>query len=351
MTYYLHKGSRMEKKRWKRTAVSIATLIVLLTVLLLVFRDHYKEILANLRLVQITDILLLLGMGVTYQLLESAVCFVLVHSQQPEFKFWRAVEVTYLGVFGNVATFSIGTIPMQSYYLHQCGVMAGRGVGTMTLEYVFHKSSVLIYTTVMLLTQGRWLSAAGPGVSHYMVLAYVICALIIVALILLCACEKVLHLVLWLIGHIPDTEKWRHQKQLWSENIEALYMDSQRILHNRGCLWKVVVLNILKLFCLYSIPFFCLRMLNIPTLSFWRVQLLTALMHLIANALPNLAGVGPVEFAFLLIFSNYINYAQTSSILILYRTATYFFPFAISSIFALCMRGRTAAIGRTNSAD
>lgn len=334
----------MERKQRKTAAISVATLFVLFMLIFLVFRDHYEKIVANLRLIQFTDILVLLVAGTVYEILESAICFVLVQSQQPDFKFWRAVEVTYLGVFGNVATLSVGTIPVQSYYLHRCGLMAGSGVGIMTLEYVFHKSSVLIYTTAMLLAQGRWFDRTGSEMSRYMILAYVICALIIAALILLCTWKKVLQLVLWLIGHLPDTEKWKGRKQLWSANLEALYAESQRILHDRSCLGKVVVLIGLKLFCLYSIPFLCFRMLNISLLSFGRVQLLAALMHLISNALPNVAGVGPVEFAFLLIFSNYVDYAQTSSALILYRTATYFFPFAVSIIFMLYMRWRNGAV-------
>ena len=68
---------------------------------------------------------------------------------------------------------------------------------------------------------------------------------------------------------------------------------------------------------------------------FRSVQLLTALMHLISNALPNVAGVGPVEFAFVLIFSHYMEYAQASSALILFRVATFFFPFILSILVFL----------------
>ena len=58
-------------------------------------------------------------------------------------------------------------------------------------------------------------------------------------------------------------------------------------------------------------------------------------MHLISNALPNVAGVGPVEFAFVLIFSHYMEYAQVSSALILFRVATFFFPFILSILVFL----------------
>ena len=84
-----------------------------------------------------------------------------------------------------------------------------------------------------------------------------------------------------------------------------------------------------------------MKIWGVSTLSFWQVQLLAALIYLISNALPNVAGVGPVEFAFMLIFSHYIEYAQASSALILYRIATFFFPFILSIFVFLAVQKRT----------
>lgn len=330
----------MGKKQWKTVAISVATLLLLSLLVFWVFRNHYQGILRNIRAVSIPELLLLLGMGVAYQMLESAVCVTLVRRRLPVFSFRQATEVVFLGVFGNVSTLSAGTIPMQSYYLHRCGLMAGSGVGTMTLEYVFHKSSVLAYTTVMLLLQGRWLGDTGRGLSRHMFLGYVICALIIVALLLLCTWDKVQWLASWGMDHLPNTEKWESRKCLWKANLTALYGESRQLLRDGRCLIKVLAWNALKLCCLYSIPFLAAEILEISGPSFWQVQLLTALMHLISNALPNVAGVGPVEFAFVMIFSHYMEYAQASSALILYRVATFFFPFILSIFVFLRIQKR-----------
>lgn len=330
----------MGKKRWKTVAISVATLLLLSLLVFWVFRDHYQEILQNIRAVSPEGLLLLLGVGFLYQMFESAACFVLVRRRLPKFSFRQAAEVVFLGVFGNVSTFAVGSVPLQSYYLHRCGLMAGSGVGTMTLEYVFHKSSVLIYSAIMLLLQGRWLGSTGSSLSRYMMLGYGICAVIIAVLILACTWEKVQRLVAWLIGRLPDTGKWDSRKRLWKENLAALYRESQQLLRDRPCIRKVLALNSLKLFCLYSIPYLAMKMLGISSPSFWHVQMLTALMFLISNALPNVAGVGPIEFAFIMIFSNYMEYAQASSALILYRIATFFFPFLLSIFIFLHVQKR-----------
>lgn len=140
------------------------------------------------------------------------------------------------------------------------------------------------------------------------------------------------------IDRLPETGKWEPRKAAWKANLTALYTQSQRLLHDRCRLGQVLVWNLLKLFCLYLILFLSVRMVGVTTLSLWHCQLLGALMQMIVNALPNVAGMGPAEFAFLLIFSNYMDYGKLSSALILFRTATFFFPFLLSVIVFLAVQ-------------
>lgn len=78
-----------------------------------------------------------------------------------------------------------------------------------------------------------------------------------------------------------------------------------------------------------------LRLVGCTALNFAQAQLLASLMLLITSALPNVAGVGPMEFAFLLLFAPWADTAIASSALVLYRVATYFFPFLLSVIVFL----------------
>lgn len=327
------------KQQWKQLAGGLITLLAAALALFLVFRGNYQEILENLRQVPPGGVVLLFTLAALYQAVESAICMVLVRARLPRFSYWEAVEVTFLGVFGNVATCAAGSIPMQSYRLHQSGLTVGHGVGMMTMEYVFHKTSILLYAAVMLLTQGRWLRERCPGLSGYLLAGYGVCLLIIAVLVLVSTQEKVKRLGLRLIGMLPDTPKWEKRKAAWADNLESLYAEMQNVLKNRGCCRKILLLNALKLFFLYSAVYLSLRFLGITALPLGRVQLLAALMLTISSALPNVAGVGPMEFTFLLLFTPFMTYTQASSALILYRTATYFFPFILSVIVILACRG------------
>lgn len=71
-------------------------------------------------------------------------------------------------------------------------------------------------------------------------------------------------------------------------------------------------------------------MIGFSEVDFGAAFALSSIMILLAGILQNVAGIGPVEAAFMLLFSAYIGRVPGSAALILYRIATYFFPFLIS---------------------
>lgn len=244
----------MKSKRSRTYLVSGLTLALIFVAIILVFRDVLPDIVKDLSTVPFWGVLLLLTLGFAYEAMESVLCLVIIHHKKPDCTFIDALRVTFLGVFGNIATLGAGTLPMQSFYLYRRGLDAGSGLGIMASEYVLHKISVLIYATVALLLGGDWLRESASGLARYLLIGYVIGALIVIALTLLYTWDKVLKLVL---------------------------------------------------------------------------------MLLITSALPNVAGVGPMEFAFLLLFAPWADTAIASSALVLYRVATYFFPFLLSVVVFL----------------
>lgn len=319
----MHKGNK--KYIW-----NLITIIMVFLLLYFVFHKDYRAILECIKSVSLPALFWIIGMGVAYQLLDAAACYSLLHACLPTFRYKQAVEITFLGVFGNVSTFSTGIIPMQSYYLYRNGMQVGSGIGTITLKYIFHKAMIFFYAVFMLLIQENWLQETAPGITKYLYFGIVLCAVIILVLILLCTWEVIQRFLLKLIERLPDTGKWTGRKETWSRNLNALYCESKKVLHNPACCQKVIVFNLLKLLVLYTIPFCCMYALNFRELTFGKIQVLSSVMFLITGVLPNVAGIGPTEFAFLMLFSPYAGRVMASSTLVLYRIATYFFPFLLS---------------------
>ncbi|EKC54215.1 Uncharacterized protein family, partial [human gut metagenome] len=137
---------------------------------------------------------------------------------------------------------------MESYYLYHCGLPLGPGVGLMTLQYVFHKTTVLLYATVMLLLQHRWLAANTSGVMHYLPAAYCVVALVIVTLVLLCVSPLVQRLARWAMGFLPKTEPWQTRREKWLEQLDTLATESRLLLADKGRCARILAVQSLCLF-------------------------------------------------------------------------------------------------------
>ena len=316
----------------KKTVISLLVLLVLTGIIVLMFKDHWSEITAALAQLSAWQVLAVLAIGLSYPLLEGCVAWVIIRSRLPQFKLWQGLDVGWCGTFGNVVTLGAGAVPLQLYYLHKAGLPLGPGAGLMTLEYVFHKSTVLLYATVMLLLQHNWLAANTSGVMGYLPLAYAVVAAIIVVLVLVCVSPLVQNLARWLMGFLPKTEKWQQRRAGWQQQLDILGEESRRLLADKPRCLKIFVLQAVKLFGLFCLPYLCIRFMGLSPLGFWQVQLLTSLVLFLSNALPNVAGMGSIETAFLLVFGSFLSSGEVMSVLMLYRIASYYFVFAASAV-------------------
>ena len=323
----------------KKTVISLLVLLALTCVIIFMFKDHWAEITAALAQLSLWQVLAVLAVGLTYPLLEGCVAWVIIRSRLPEFKLQQGLDVGWCGTFGNVVTLGAGAVPLQLFYLHKAGLPLGPGAGLMTLEYVFHKSTVLLYATVMLLFQHKWLAANTSGVMTYLPAAYFVVAAVIVVLVLVCVSPLVQNLARWLMGFLPKTEKWQQRRADWQQQLDILGEESRRLLADKPRCLKIFALQALKLFGLFCLPYLCIRFMGLSPLGFWQVQLLTSLMLFVSNALPNVAGMGSIETAFLLVFGSFLSSGEVMSVLMLYRIASYYFVFAASAVgFVIAQR-------------
>ena len=231
----------------KKTLISLLVLLALTGVIVFIFKDHWTEITSALQRLSLWQVAVVLLLGISYPLLEGCVSWVIVRGRLPDFKLRQGMDNAWSGTFGNVVTLGAGAVPFQTWYLYRCGLPLGTGVGLMTLQYVFHKATVLLYATVMLLLQHRWLLANTTGVLRYLPAAYGVVALIIVALVLVCVSPVVQSLARWLLRYLPKTEKWQQRRRDWLKQLDVLGTESRRLLEDKKRCLAIFALHALKL--------------------------------------------------------------------------------------------------------
>ena len=171
---------------------------------------------------------------------------------------------------------------------------------------------------------------------NYLPMAYAVVAAIIVALVLVCVSPLIQRLARWALGCLPRTDSWQTRREKWLEQLDTLGTESRHLLADRGRCVQIFALHTLKLFLMYTLPYLCIRFMGLPCgLSFWQVQLLASLMLFLSNALPNVAGMGSIETAFLLVFGSFMTRGEAMSTLMLFRIASYYFVFGFSAVASL----------------
>ena len=300
----------------RKTLLSLGVLALLTGIVVFIFREHWAEISEALSRLTLGQGLLALAVGLSYPLLEGVSSWLIVRSRLSHFPLRQGIDNAWMGTFGNVVGLGAGSVPFQTWYLHRRGLDVGPGVGLMTLQYVFHKTAVLLYATVLLLA-GR-----------------------IVGLIALCALPVVQRLARWLLHFLSDTGRWAERRESWLKQLDTLSTESRHLLADKPRCAAILGVHLVKLFLLFCLPWMGLRFMGLDTgLAFWQVQLLTSLTLFVSNALPNVAGMGSVETAFLLVYSSFLPDASSMSLLMFYRLASYYAVFAASAVgFALAQR-------------
>lgn len=206
----------------RKTLLSLGVLALLTGIVVFIFREHWAEISEALSRLTLGQGLLALAVGLSYPLLEGVSSWLIVRSRLPHFPLRQGIDNAWMGTFGNVVGLGAGSVPFQTWYLHRRGLDVGPGVGLMTLQYVFHKTAVLLYATVLLLAGRPWIAAHSDGVLRYLPGAYAVVAGVIVGLIALCALPVVQRLARWLLHFLPDTGRWAERRESWLEQLDTL---------------------------------------------------------------------------------------------------------------------------------
>lgn len=319
-----------KNRQGKNTGAIFFRCIFLAFVIWLVFHKHLKEILENIGAMKAGSLVLILAFGASYQLISAAAFYLLVKKNNRDFTMRQSLESVYIGTFGTVAAFSVGALPMRAYYHHTHNMEVGKALNLITTDYILHKSSVLICNTCLIILAGAGLLREKTGIIKYVLFGYLICFAIILALLLVVFSEKVYSPLKRLAALLPEKKNMKRIKEKIVHYLDTMHQCAEELEKNRNNLWMMILLHCVKLLLMYAIPFVCFRSLSADSISFLESQMLVGITNLVSSALPNVSGLGSTELAYLLVFSEFLEGPLVSSTLVLYRLATYFFPFLIS---------------------
>lgn len=319
-----------KKQRDKKIRSIFLRCIFLAFVIWMVFHKHFKEIFENITSMKVGSLVLILILGASYQIINAAAFYLLVKKNNRDFTMRQSLESVYIGTFGNVAAFSVGALPMRAYYHYTHNMDVGKAVNLITADYILHKSSVLICNIGLMIFAGAGLLGEKAQITKYVLFGYLVCLVIILALFLIAFSEKVYGLLKKIAALLPEKKNVKRIKEKAVHYLETMHQCAGELERNRNHLWLIILLHCIKLLLMYAIPFICFKSLSAEGISFLESQMLVGITNLVSSALPNVSGLGSTELSYILVFSEFLEGSLVSSTLVMYRLATYFFPFLIS---------------------
>lgn len=279
-------------------------------------------------------------MGTLYYLLQGIVLYRIARPYKADIRIRDGIHNAYIAAFFNGVTPLGGGQVAQTYAFRKLHLQYSDIASILWKDFFLYQSTVLVYVSVLLLLRFTYALKHFQFYFFLVLLGFAINASVI--------------LILWTMARFPrlyvkisrgivtigyrfhivknkayTLEKWQGQILYFNEEIKKLKQDGRMIV-------EAVLLNFLRMTIFYAIPYIAAIALQVPLAlsDLINVLLMSACIHML-NALTPLPGdTGWTESAFILIFAVLFGRTDASSVMILWRVATYHIQILIGgSIF------------------
>lgn len=320
------------KNKKKHFITAILATLFLILVLYLIFHDSLGEIKTQLFQADKKALLILVIFGNLYILLDGWVLHYMIMKNREKCTLWQAIRLAYMVVFFNVTTFAAGTKPAQIYDLYQeSQIKPGKSFGILTMEYVSHKLTIVLYAAVMLCFFHTVLFQVSGLEKNYLLTGFGVSFAILLFLTMFCINQKFAPWLLRCSDHIKK-EKIKEKAKAGIAQMEDFSRVGSVVIKDKQQWIGLIFRNAVKMTCLYALPavsIFAVSGERLP-LSVLECLAFSSVMQLLIGVIPSSGGTGSTELVFLMLFGSMTEKSVCGAAMILYRMATYYLPFLIS---------------------
>ena len=269
-------------------------------------------------------------LALAYFICEGRIIAILGNRYQPSFTLWHGISAAFFCEFYRLLTLGSMTGVAEIYYLHTNKIPAAKGTGMCLVQYLIQRMSIaalgLASCVIVLIRYPNVVQVH----SWQIILSYLITILVLCGLIFIGTCKKA---TTWLFCLVERKAGQRLKSLLGKahEQVNILQSEVQHLLKERQMMLRLLLQNIIKMLCWFSIPAILLFNPGNPA-SFLSNMALTSMVYVLSGVIPSPGGIGSLEFVFILLFGEIIAGEQAASIIILYRLLISVVPFLIGTL-------------------
>ena len=284
---------------------------------------------AGIKELKIQALLLSLFCSLAYYFFDG-----LIISKTSNTSIWFGQKCSFYCAFYKLSTVGAGAGVAEVYYLTGANIPPEKGSGIMTLQYAMHKLAVtflgIIYFILLFVFIKPADYASEKNLTLFIILAGIISVLICTVLITIASSCKFSKLIIRLTNYL--LKKWPDKAKTVEDKISNFTKSGKELLHSKKNIALVLLLNIFKLSCWYSIPAFIFLFQSDGNYFYDMCSMGIVLM--LSGVMISPAGVGTLEYVFSLLFAGKYGVLAATSV-ILYRFFTMIPPFIAGIPFVL----------------
>lgn len=347
-----------EKRKKKRNKIlghiGFILLNLLVVLILLIVEDKSGDTAAGITAIR------KLGENWIYTLLALSMFFIIVFFDAVVFKTLIAktgvkhqislpIKVSFFGrYYDRITPWSMGGEPFQMAYLIKGGLNGAESCAvTMSRHIIRFFTTAVVVIAILVCSRiatNIWVMVAA--------IVSVLCGLILPTFMLVCCFKPQLgHKIgkgaigiLYKLKLVKDYDK---QLKKMEGTVNNFLQGMKYLSSNKKVIAVIAVASLVELFATNSIPFFVIRALDHPEITYWRTLVLCIFVTYASSFAPTPGGAGIAELSFYAIFAAYISGGYLFWAVLFWRIAIFYVPVAVGfvmqtveSITAIVRTGR-----------
>lgn len=307
-------------------------LILLLTGFALWFalKDDYQQVLGVLKNVSWFSLIIIIIWSLFYNGMVGCILTALAREHKPDYKLKDGIINGFIGsFFSGITPSASGGQFGQIYAFKKQGIRPSEGASILWLDFITYQTVLMLYAAILMLLRFGYYYAHYSFLFTFIFIGFLLNFSIIG---LLWTMAKLPKLYIKLSGGVVDLLYKIHivkdkDKTLatWNEQLSNFNIEINRNRNNKKLILKIAGYNVIRLTIYFSLPFFIGLVLGVPAehMPILDVIALSSFVTMSNSFFPVPGASGGTEMMFVQIFSLLISAKYASSIMIIWRFATY----------------------------
>ena len=265
----------------------------------------------------------------------------------PEYKYRYGIINAFVGsFFNNITPSASGGQFVQVFIFRKQGVPISSSASVLWMDFIIYQTTMVVSVFILMLLKLPLFYSKYSSFFIIVAFAFVVNSAVILGLWVLVSFPK---FYTWIATKgieivvkmklvkdpVKATESLKKQLNRFEGEVKI-------IKEHKEMIPKVVLLNVVRLLLYYSVPFFIALALRLPVNFDILINIiaLSSFVSLVNAFIPSPGSSGGTEASFLLMFSTIFGKAYASSIMIIWRFATYYMMLVIGGLVFLYAKTR-----------